>query len=72
MRLIITPKESDLNDFVTAAPSEPLHASSNTAGDYVSLVRHATLAASSHNTQPWKFKLQGRRVGFMPTITAPK
>jgi nitroreductase len=28
----------------------------------VTLVRYATLAASSHNTQPWTFRLQGRAV----------
>lgn len=33
------------------------HDLSNAGRDYVSLVRYATLAASSHNTQPWKFKL---------------
>ena len=30
--------------------------------DYVSLVGQATLAASSHNTQPWKFQLEPGRI----------
>jgi len=30
----------------------------NAKQDYVHLVRYATLAASSHNTQPWQFKLK--------------
>lgn len=29
-------------------------------------VRMATLAASSHNTQPWKFKLQGNSITIFP------
>ena len=39
------------------------HDLSNAARDYVSLVRYATLAASSHNTQPWKFKPEPGRPG---------
>jgi hypothetical protein len=31
------------------------HDLSGAARDYVNLVRYAILAASSHNTQPWKF-----------------
>lgn len=34
--------------------------------DPTSLVRCATLAASSHNTQPWKFRVQGRRIVILP------
>jgi len=30
--------------------------------DYVSLVQQATLAASSHNTQPWRFRLEPGRI----------
>lgn len=33
------------------------------------LVREATLAASSHNTQPWKFKLGTRSIGIFPDLT---
>lgn len=34
--------------------------------DYAQLVRYATLAASSHNTQPWKFQLDPGRVSILP------
>ncbi len=33
------------------------------------LVHEATLAASSHNTQPWKFKLGQRSIGIFPDLT---
>jgi hypothetical protein len=33
------------------------------------LVREATLAASSHNTQPWKFKLGRRSIDILPDLT---
>jgi hypothetical protein len=33
------------------------------------LVHEATLAASSHNTQPWKFKLGPRSIGIFPDLT---
>jgi hypothetical protein len=36
--------------------------------DYVGLVQYATLAASSHNTQPWKFKLRPGRVTILPDL----
>jgi hypothetical protein len=41
----------------------------NAACDYVSLVRYATLAASSHNTQPWKFKLEPNRIVILPDLS---
>lgn len=30
------------------------------------LIRHATLAASSHNTQPWKFRIQQDTITILP------
>lgn len=33
---------------------------------YRGLVRYATLAASSHNTQPWKFKLEPEQITILP------
>lgn len=33
------------------------------------LVRYATLAASSHNTQPWKFALGTRSISIRPDLT---
>lgn len=41
----------------------------NATHDYVDLVRYATLAASSHNTQPWKFKLEPRRIVILPDLS---
>ncbi|OAN53386.1 Tat pathway signal protein [Sphingobium sp. TCM1] len=32
----------------------------------VDLVRYATLAASGHNTQPWRFHLERRRITILP------
>jgi hypothetical protein len=37
--------------------------------DYRELVRYATLAASSHNTQPWKFRLESGRISILPDFT---
>jgi len=40
-----------------------------TAGhEYTNLVRYATLAASSHNTQPWKFRLERGRILILPDL----
>ena len=33
------------------------------------LVRYATLAANSHNTQPWRFRLEERSVVVLPDAT---
>jgi hypothetical protein len=37
--------------------------------DLEELVRMATLAANSHNTQPWKFRLDGETVAILPDFT---
>lgn len=34
--------------------------------DTAELIRHATLAASSHNTQPWKFRIQPNLITILP------
>lgn len=36
--------------------------------NYTNLVRYATMAASSHNTQPWKFKLEPGRITILPDL----
>jgi nitroreductase len=33
------------------------------------LIRAATAAASSHNTQPWKFLVHGQRITILPDLT---
>jgi hypothetical protein len=35
----------------------------------VELVRYATLAASSHNTQPWKFRLESHAISIYPDLS---
>jgi hypothetical protein len=41
-----------------------------TAGhEYTNLVHYATLAASSHNTQPWKFRLERGRILILPDLS---
>lgn len=37
--------------------------------DYRELVRYATLAASSHNTQPWIFRLESDRIQVLPDFS---
>ena len=37
--------------------------------DYRKLVRYATLAASSHNTQPWLFKFEPDRIVILPDLS---
>jgi len=39
------------------------------ARDYKVLVRYATLAASSHNTQPWIFQLESNRIRVLPDLS---
>ena len=41
----------------------------NDRPDYLALVHYATLAASSHNTQPWVFKLETDRVWILPDLS---
>lgn len=36
---------------------------------FVELVRHATLAANGHNTQPWLFRLSGDRISIRPDFS---
>ena len=40
----------------------------NPSGAIRSIIRHATLAASSHNTQPWKFKARGSAITILPDL----
>src|SRR3989304_2612741 len=39
------------------------------ARDRVSLVRHVAFAAWSHNTQPWKFKIEFNSIGILPDFS---
>ena len=37
--------------------------------DMRELIRYATLAASGHNTQPWRFRISDRRIEILPDFT---
>ena len=39
------------------------------AADRLDLVRYATLAASSHNTQPWKFRIKADEISIYPDLS---
>jgi hypothetical protein len=45
---------------------KPLDTGSNTPNQKLELVRFATLAASGHNTQPWKFAVQENNIQIHP------
>lgn len=45
------------------------HDLKNAAHDYMNLIRYATMAASSHNTQPWKFQLEPGRITILPDFS---
>lgn len=45
------------------------HNLDSAAHDYTNLIRYATLAASSHNTQPWKFGLERGRITVFPDVS---
>jgi len=52
-----------------AAQRRPVGHRSGGAIDWPELVRLATLAASSHNTQPWLFRLEDRAVTILPDFS---
>ncbi|MGB9143018.1 MAG: nitroreductase family protein [Aestuariivirga sp.] len=37
--------------------------------DAIDFIRHATLAASGHNTQPWRFKIGDGRIDILPDLS---
>ncbi len=45
------------------------HDLKNAAHNYTNLIRYATMAASSHNTQPWKFQLEPGRITILPDFS---
>jgi hypothetical protein len=45
-----------------------LRASAVPRSELLELVRHAVLAPSGHNTQPWRFALHGGRVEILPDL----
>lgn len=48
------------------AAIDPLRAPLPTNPDARDLIRFATLAANSHNTQAWQFRLEGDRINILP------
>ena len=59
--------EKTLDDTAERPPTTGLRRWTET--DYRALVRDASLAASSHNTQPWKFTTDGERIVILPDFT---
>ncbi len=57
---------SDDYDKAAAAMRRPGAAEAIGALDSAELIRHATLAASSHNTQPWRFHIQPGAITILP------
>ena len=45
------------------------HSGDMTPEGNADLVRYATLAANSHNTQPWKFRVSADRISILPDLT---
>lgn len=45
------------------------HDLKNATHNYRNLIRYATMAASSHNTQPWKFQLEPGRITILPDFS---
>jgi hypothetical protein len=48
---------------------KPFEKSSSVPAQMLELVRYATLAASSHNTQPWKFAIKDNAIEIHPDYT---
>ena len=62
--------ESPSYDGAVTAMRRPIAAAgTGHSGRLRDLVRQATLAASSHNTQPWKFTLAERSITILPDFT---
>ncbi|WP_219339633.1 hypothetical protein [Luteimonas salinisoli] len=49
-----------------AAYAEGLRAPLPADADALDLVRYATLAANSHNTQPWRFRVGAQAIDILP------
>jgi len=54
---------------IVAAQRRPGRESNDGTLDLKELVRLGTLAASSHNTQPWQFQLQERSITILPDFS---
>ena len=62
--------ESPSHEGAVTAMRRPIAAAgTGHSGGLRHLVRQATLAASSHNTQPWKFTLAERSITIRPDFT---
>lgn len=56
-------------DYETAVRETWRHSDlTGAAQDYRELIRYATLAASSHNTQPWKFRVERQSISILPDL----
>jgi hypothetical protein len=62
-------KSTDDYDKAASGIRQPATAQADGALDTRELIRHATLAASSHNTQPWKFRIQKDLITILPDFS---
>jgi hypothetical protein len=53
----------------TDSTSKPSKVDRSMENPYIQLIRYATLAASGHNTQPWKFIVQGDTIKILPDFS---
>ena len=58
---------TDMNDYEKAAAG--IRTALAPTADMREIVRYATLAANSHNTQPWRFRLSGDRAEILPDLS---
>jgi hypothetical protein len=57
------------DDQVKRVWEQPLNAGGNMDTQMLEIIRHATLAPSGHNTQPWKFTIKGNVIRILPDFT---
>lgn len=57
------------DDYASAVSNTWRHGRADAGGLLRELVRYATLAPSSHNTQCWKFRLQDRSISILPDFS---
>ncbi len=58
-----------IHDFDTAARQQRASLATAAGRDDRQLIRCATLAASSHNTQPWRFRIAPDAITILPDLT---
>jgi hypothetical protein len=68
--VIIDHGKSEAMEYTTAVSRTWRHFDSlQMRADFRELVHYATLAASSHNTQPWRFEIGSDNIALLPDFT---